>query len=183
MERIPIPLQSGTVQCAVTSPPYWGLRDYGTARWEGGEAGCDHLGQPKRTAAGFNERYFGKPSTSDKQGALLEPFRQECGKCGAQRIDAQIGLEPTPDAYVAALVGVFREVWRVLRDDGTLFLNLGDSYASTGGERTYGSWDGATGRGPGARRYQPEQQMTLREDLTPAEVAYVLRELAACKSL
>jgi len=45
----------------------------------------------------------------------------------------QIGLEPTPDEYVAKLVEVFREVRRVLRDDGTLWLNLGDSYARTGG--------------------------------------------------
>ena len=61
-----------------------------------------------------------------------------CGKCGAVRIDSQIGLEATPDAYVAKLVAVFREVRRVLRDDGTLWLNLGDSYAS-GGRTTYRS--------------------------------------------
>ena len=72
-----IPLADGTVQTCVTSPPYFGLRDYG--------------------------------------------------------VDGQIGLEQTPDAYVAQLVAVFREVRRVLRDDGTLFLNLGDSYARTGG--------------------------------------------------
>ena len=63
-----------SVHCCVTSPPYFGLRDYGCA--------------------------------------------------------GQIGLESTPDAYVAELVAVFREVRRVLRDDGTLWLNLGDSYAS-----------------------------------------------------
>lgn len=63
-------------QTCVTSPPYWGLRDYGA--------------------------------------------------------DGQIGLEQTPDEYVARMVGVFREVRRVLRDDGTLWLNLGDSYATGG---------------------------------------------------
>jgi hypothetical protein len=47
-------------------------------------------------------------------------------------MDGQIGLEATPEAYVARLVDVFREVHRVLRDDGTLWLNLGDSYASAG---------------------------------------------------
>jgi len=66
-------LPDRSVQCCVTSPPYWGLRDYG------------HEGQ--------------------------------------------IGLEPTPEAYVAKMVEVFREVRRVLREDGTLWLNLGDSYA------------------------------------------------------
>lgn len=62
-----------SINCVVTSPPYFGLRDYG----------CD----------------------------------------------GQIGLEATPDAYVAELVAVFREVRRVLRSDGTFWLNLGDSYA------------------------------------------------------
>lgn len=67
-------MPSESVHCCVTSPPYFGLRDYG------------HAGQ--------------------------------------------IGLEPTPDEFVAAMVEVFREVRRVLRDDGTLWLNLGDSYAN-----------------------------------------------------
>ena len=53
-----------------------------------------------------------------------------CAKCGARRIDAQIGLEQTPAAYVAQIVAAMREVWRVLRPVGTLWLNLGDSYAS-----------------------------------------------------
>lgn len=74
-------LPGASVQCCVTSPPYFGLRDYG--------------------------------------------------------VDGQMGLEATPDEFVAGMVGVFREVRRVLRDDGTLWLNIGDSYA--------GSW-GAQGR-------------------------------------
>ena len=68
-------LDTGSVQCIVTSPPYFGLRDYGVA--------------------------------------------------------GQIGMEATPDAFVAELVAVFREARRVLADDGCLFLNLGDSYAAT----------------------------------------------------
>ena len=78
-------MRTGSVNCCVTSPPYFGLRDYG--------------------------------------------------------VDGQIGLEPTPDEFVAALVEVFREVRRVLRDDGTLWLNLGDSYASnpaSGGSKSSG---------------------------------------------
>ncbi len=76
-------LEPSSIQCCVTSPPYWGLRDYGA--------------------------------------------------------DGQLGLEETPEKYVAGMVEVFREVRRVLRDDGTLWLNLGDSYA--------GSW-GNQGRKP-----------------------------------
>ena len=76
-------LDAESVQTCITSPPYWGLRDYGS--------------------------------------------------------EGQLGLEPTPEQYVENLVSVFREVRRVLRDDGTLWLNLGDSYA--------GSW-GNQGRKP-----------------------------------
>lgn len=75
--RVILPtLEAGSVQTCVTSPPYWGLRDYGK--------------------------------------------------------EAQIGLESTPEAFVAELVKVFREVKRVLREDGTLWLNLGDSYFGGG---------------------------------------------------
>ena len=69
-------MPAGSVHCCVTSPPYFGLRDYGH--------------------------------------------------------DDQIGLEPTPDEFVSAMVAVFRDVRRVLRNDGTLWLNLGDSYAAGG---------------------------------------------------
>jgi len=59
-------------------------------------------------------------------------YRHLCAKCGARRIDRQLGLDSTPEEYVAKMVAVFREVRRVLRDDGTLWLNLGDSYAQSG---------------------------------------------------
>jgi DNA modification methylase len=111
-------LPDASVNCCVTSPPYFGLRDYG----------CE----------------------------------------------GQMGLEPTPDEFVAGMVDVFREVRRVLRDDGVLWLNIGDSYARLGGDQVAqtkwkvegasdgqgtnrhlitGSSDGATGRGdrPGSR--------------------------------
>jgi DNA modification methylase len=128
-------LPAESVQCVVTSPPYWGLRDYGTATWEGGDPGCDHLGEPKRTQSGFNERYFGKPFDENKQGDLRIPFGHTCGKCPAVRVDNQLGLERTPEEYVANMVAVFREVRRVLRPDGVCWLNLGDSYAGSWGNQ------------------------------------------------
>jgi len=82
-------LPDRSVQTCVTSPPYWGLRDYGVA--------------------------------------------------------GQLGLEPTPDEYVAKMVEVFREVRRVLRDDGTLWLNLGDSYGAGGTGRRDGGISGGLG--------------------------------------
>lgn len=124
-------LPAESVQCCVTSPPYFGLRDYGTAQWEGGEAGCDHVAGTDRPRS---SRPLGKFHGGDDKFHET-PYRDLCGKCGARRIDAQIGLETTPDAYVAELVQVFREVRRVLRPNGVLFLNLGDSYASAGVRR------------------------------------------------
>ncbi len=116
-----------SVQCCVTSPPYWGLRDYGTAKWSGGDAECGHTGAARRCD---------KDGRNDKQGthkgSSSDSVSRDCVKCGARRIDRQLGLEPTPEAYVARMVDVFREVRRVMRDDGTLWLNMGDSYAGNG---------------------------------------------------
>ena len=117
-------LPEQSINCCVTSPPYWGLRDYRTATWDGGDAGCSH----RRPATGGNPQQG--PNKGNNNEAM--PERGVCSMCGARRIDAQLGLEPTPDAYVAKMVEVFREVRRVLRDDGTLWLNLGDSYAGSG---------------------------------------------------
>ena len=111
-------LPERSVHMVCTSPPYWGLRDYGAP--------------------------------------------------------GQLGLEPTPEAYVEALVGVFREVRRVLRDDGTLWLNLGDAYAhqSSGG-------GGAVDIRTDGRRTTPGDQVrgrmggvnTLASGLKPKDLA------------
>jgi DNA modification methylase len=129
-----------SVHMVCTSPPYFGLRDYGTATWVGGDEACDH----KRP----NARKPHERRASTLGGGVATVAAQDagvnaeavCGRCGAQRVDSQLGLEPTPEAYVESMVAVFREVRRVLRSDGTVWLNLGDSYA-TGGERTTGRND------------------------------------------
>ena len=113
-----------SVHCVVTSPQYWGLRDYGTATWVGGTEGCPH----RIPATGATQNKGNK----NREG---KPFDVLCGRCGATRQDAQLGLEPTPEEYVANMVAVFREVRRVLRKDGTVWLNLGDSYNAYNGNR------------------------------------------------
>lgn len=116
-------LPDQSVNCVVTSPPYFGLRDYG--------------------------------------------------------VDGQIGREPTPDDFIEAMVEVFREVRRVLRDDGTFWLNLGDSYSnvgkwggSTGGKHAKGL-HGDSGVGRGKRNlpavFKPKDRMMI-----PARVAIAL---------
>ncbi len=129
-----LPLADQSVHMCVTSPPYWGLRDYGTATWEGGDSECDHVaGIGGHLAQSSASTRGGANKVSESQTIL---FKGTCGKCGARRIDSQLGLEPTPDEYIAKMVAVFREVWRVLRDDGTCFLNIADSYAT----EAYSPW-------------------------------------------
>ncbi len=127
-------LADESVQCVVTSPPYWGLRDYGTGTWTGGDQDCGHVAATIRTGLGLaalGERYRGG---GHKQGQVTElQFRDVCALCGAVRIDQQSGLEKTPEEYIAKMVAVFAEVRRVLRRDGTCWMNMGDSYR--GGRR------------------------------------------------
>lgn len=112
------------VNCVVTSPPYFGLRDYGTATWDGGDLNCQHSVGNQVS----DNKWAGAITTGMRPGADA----WHCRKCGAVRIDRQIGLEHTPALYVQALVELFREIKRVLRKDGTVWLNLGDGYAGSG---------------------------------------------------
>jgi len=167
-------LPAGSVHTVVTSPPYFGLRDYGTGEWEGGDAACNHRHETAHQQQGATSLRAGR---SNVEAQRNENFRETCGRCGARRVDRQIGLEPTPDEFVAALVAVFREVRRVLRDDGTVWLNLGDSYAVNGGARAYGSTDGATGRAdaPGNLRRAPNGYKPKDLIGIPWLVAFALR--------
>lgn len=124
-------LPDGIVQMCVTSPPYYGLRDYGTGKWVDGNPGCDHeaaieawLYRNFAQSAGLNVGIRTQMSAGRAQ-------LKACPGCGATKEDNQIGLEETPEAYIDRLVAVFREVWRVLRDDGTLWVNIGDSYSDS----------------------------------------------------
>lgn len=123
-------LPDESVNMCVTSPPYYALRDYGTASWIGGDPNCDHKGAPIRTRENVNQHTG--TGNDVKNSVTYAPVKSVCPKCGAVRVDQQIGLEETPEEYIARLVDVFREVRRVLRDDGTLWVNIGDSYSGSG---------------------------------------------------
>lgn len=124
-------LPDNSVDMCVTSPPYYGLRDYGTGRWTGGDPNCPHKGKPFAIRANINANCTGGNDIKNKE--VYEPFKTICPLCGAVREDKQIGLEETPEEYVHKLVCVFREVKRVLKSDGTLWLNVGDSYCNSNG--------------------------------------------------
>ncbi len=113
-----------SVNCCITSPPYWGLRDYGTAQWQGGDPECSHKRDSKQSE-------LTQTGHRNLEGAVGDGiYKHKCKRCGAERKDRQIGLELTPESYVQKMVDVFREVRRVLRGDGTLWLNLGDTYSA-----------------------------------------------------
>jgi DNA modification methylase len=125
-------LDAQSVQTVITSPPYWGLRDYGTATWVGGDEGCSHRRDSK-----YSELTITGHKVSGVAGIGDAIYKDVCPKCGAVRQDEQIGLETSPDEYVEQLCLVFDEVWRVLKDDGTLWLNLGDTYVGSGSKGDY----------------------------------------------
>lgn len=127
-------LPERSVQCVVTSPPYWGLRDYKTTEWVGGDLGCTHSAliqsRAKRSRGGLE----GGTRTIDEDTIVNH---RQC-HCGARLVNSGIGLEESFDDWLAAMVDVMRGVRRVLRDDGTVWVNCGDAYTS-GGRSTYRS--------------------------------------------
>ena len=172
-----LPIASETVQCVVTSPPYWGLRDYGTARWEGGEKGCEHKPQVQ---ARIKRPRNGLTGGLEYMTAQEPNYKDTC-PCGARRIDSQLGLERTPEEFVANMVAVFREVWRVLRKDGTCWVNLGDAYAHTGASG--GTWNGSSPEGKNnntanAREAQKKMGGTMGPGLKPKDLVGIPWRLA-----
>jgi DNA modification methylase len=176
-----VTLPAASVQCCITSPPYFGLRDYGTAAWDGGDPDCDHMRAyetpraARETTPGRNA--FGGPSDAAKDAGRAR-YRDLCRKCGAIRIDRQIGLESSLDEYMTAMRGVFAGVWRVLRDDGTLWLNMGDAYANdgkwgghTGGKHVAALHCSPIGRNKKYTGFKPKDLMGL-----PWRVAFALQE-------
>ncbi len=123
-------LPDESVQCVVTSPPYWALRSYGTeAQVWGGDPVHTH-----EWASSIRELQKGtvseKQSTHKGNNGLRFIATESRCPCGAWR--GELGHEPTPQMFVAHLVEVFREVRRVLKSDGVCFVNIGDSYAGSG---------------------------------------------------
>ena len=122
-----IPLPDESVHCVVTSPPYWGLRSYDLGAWIGGDPECSHQKRRNDAVARVDG---GVPANNNH--AQEGWAGGVCGHCGASQEDTGIGLEPTLSDWLANIVAVSREVWRVLRDDGTYWLNLGDAYSGSG---------------------------------------------------
>jgi len=120
-----------SVHCVITSPPYWGLRDYGLEPivW-GGQPDHIHTWSATPCPDGNGD---GLSLHRDKHaGRQRDATSPGFCECGAWR--GCLGLEPTPELYVEHLLEIFQKVRRVLRKDGTLWLNIGDSYATGAGQ-------------------------------------------------
>jgi DNA modification methylase len=132
-----IPLPDDSVQCIITSPPYWGLRKYSGDQdliWQS-QPDCAHEWQGERHETKSNWETFvktdGSAMKSAEQLAQTSGFTHStCARCGAWR--GGYGLEPVVEMYIAHSLEILRECRRVLRKDGVLFWNLGDSYMGSG---------------------------------------------------
>ena len=134
-----IPLPDQSVHCVVTSPPYWGLRDYQlpTTVW-GGDPACGHTWEAVSVETEIGRGNWSQATNGrgESQPGGLECAREpipgsadtgSCAICGAWR--GSLGLEPDAGQYVDHLSQVFEEVHRVLRGDGVLWVNIGDSHS------------------------------------------------------
>ena len=170
-------LPDESVHCVVTSPPYYGLRDYGIEPqvW-GGDPGCAHewgrIGPPHHPG----QVPDGKAVHNENARGQTIGSGQFCLLCNAWR--GALGLEPTLDLYLDHMIEVFREVRRVIRKDATCWLNMGDSYANdgkwgghTGGKHVKALHDSPIGRNKRYTGFKPKDLM-----LIPSRLAIRLQD-------
>ena len=127
-------LPDQSVDCVVTSPPYWALRDYGKAVatiWDADKTCRHRWGKTIKRKRGGGQK-GAKVGNHQKRVGDFVTESKFCTQCGAWR--GQLGLEPDFDLYLQHLLGIFDEVKRVLKKTGTVWVNLGETYA--------GSWGG-----------------------------------------
>lgn len=143
-------IPDNSIDSIITSPPYWGLRNYGTNPqiWDG-DINCKHIwgnSLSKKTSNNFNnnfnERYGNSPGQRKQEKSSYGKIDQGnfCQVCGAWR--GELGLEPTFDLYINHLCEIFDEIKRVLKKEGTCWVNIGDTYAGGNGNTS------DYGRGP-----------------------------------
>ena len=131
--EVMVDLPAESVDCVVTSPPYWGLRDFGVpATVWGGDPACRHRwsrlqrGRRKDLLPSDSTTRRARVGLSDRQDAAATNGGRFCLDCDAWL--GSLGLEPMPQMFVAHLVELFRDVRRLLKPTGVVWLNLGDTF-------------------------------------------------------
>ncbi len=134
-----------SIDAIVTSPPYWGLRDYGeeTNTIWGGDSNCKHEWDNEiviKQRGDFSKANVG----NNRKGVNPQYLRQGqfCKECGTWY--GQLGLEPTLNLYIEHLMDVMRELKRVLKKTGTIWWNHGDNYGTSGSYSTRASMGAPT---------------------------------------
>lgn len=184
-----------SVQMICTSPPYWGLRDYGLEPlvWSG-DSECEHrfdgIVHHEHRAQGTHgksrttERFYGSDPSRRFNEDHQRHFTTQFCRCGAWK--GSLGLEPTVELYVEHLVQIFREIRRVLRSDGTVWLNMGDCYASSPpGNKTKGVSERSTLHGVESDTYRTTlshsvqtKQNTVAPGLKPKDLVMMPARVA-----
>jgi DNA modification methylase len=114
------------VDLLVTSPPYWGQRNYGTAQWLGGDENCNH------EAARIKTRYDYSmgPVQRAYDNADAKIYKSVCPDCGGVKVDEQLGSETTYQEYLDKMTTLFMMIRRIMKPDGSVWVNMGDTYVS-----------------------------------------------------
>jgi DNA modification methylase len=176
-------LPAESVDCIVTSPPYYGLRDYGSSHqtW-GGDPECKHEWGDRQESHSIREetqhgktrttkRFYGAESRKFNGNHQKHSVKCYCVKCGAWL--GEYGQEPTLKEYIDHTVLIFDELWRVLKPTGTAWLNLGDSYC--------GSWENYAPTGQGGQRFKKTERFdrkAYQEGLKPKDLMLVPHRVA-----
>ncbi len=154
-------LPDESIQCVVTSPPYWGLRKYAGLPdliW-GGDKDCQHewIDSSLPQSGGVGDYEVGRVGDAKARSASHEAkISNTCSLCGAWK--GAYGLEPSPEMYVQHTVEILREIKRVLRKDGVCFWNVGDSY-----------WGGKGQSGQGVSLNKPYHQTGGQKQTRPTD--------------
>jgi len=182
-----LPMEDESCHLICTSPPYWSLRKYSglPPLVLGGEAKCEHEWGKEKIQSVAGGKAHGETGSWTNLGDTVPRIEKEisqgnfCQSCSAWRGD--FGLEPTVELYIEHSMLVLRECWRVLRSDGVMFWNLGDSYARSqpGGGSVFDN-----GRTDGRKSYDAdkvrgrEKIITLSPGLKPKDLCLIPERFA-----
>lgn len=126
-------IPDSSVDCCISSPPYWGLRDYGTGKWVGGDDKCDHSSIRRKTRqerGGLSEVQAGNEGGFGDEKKWTDDI---CPDCKAEYKDEQWGSEMNFQDYLDHMMELMTEIKRILKPTGTCWINLGDSYSTQSG--------------------------------------------------
>ncbi len=175
-------LPDESIDCVMTSPPYWSLRDYGTAEWEGGDPACDHKQAKEKSRYDYDlSKARAGTQKSAKPGTDGARWKDVCPVCGALKKDKQLGLESTFQEYINNLCDIFDEIQRVLKPTGSVWVNISDTYSGSGGDHKPWHNNESGFQGKLMRGCRPTYMRKTREDSKQLNVSFEPRQRYCCE--